>query len=208
MHTTLPHYLPHLQSAQGRGLALWVYGTTLAQSGCQNAVITALLAVGDWHDSSAIPVAWHVLPANQPGAWMPHILRLLRLLGPAVPPTMQVVVLADQGLSSPRLWKRIRDLRWHPMVPVHDTISFHPLGKRRLPARQLVPGPGHAWVCRGVAFCARPVRRQGTLVVVWAPHQERPWVVLTDVPPERVGICWYGLRVWIELGSRVLKGVG
>jgi hypothetical protein len=33
-------------------------------------------------------------------------------------------------------------------------------------------------------------------------------VVLTDVPPERVGICWYGLRVWIEFGSRVLKGVG
>jgi hypothetical protein len=23
--------------------------------------------------------------------------------------------------------------------------------------------------------------------------------------PERVGICWYGLRVWIEFGSCVLK---
>jgi hypothetical protein len=44
--------------------------------------------------------------------------------------------------------------------------------------------------------------------VVWAPYHERPWVVLTDVPPERVGICWYGLRVWIEFGSCVLKGVG
>lgn len=32
--------------------------------------------------------------------------------------------------------------------------------------------------------------------------------MLTDVPPERVGICWYGLRVGIKLGSRVLKGVG
>jgi hypothetical protein len=99
MRTTPPQYLPHLRSARGRGLALWVYGTTLAQSACLNAVIAALLAVAAWHDSSAIPVAWHVLPANQPGALMPHI---LRLLGPAVPPTMQVVVLADQGLSSPR----------------------------------------------------------------------------------------------------------
>ena len=190
MRTTFPHYLPHLRPAQGRGLALWVYGMTLAQNACQNAVIAALLAVGDWHDGSAIQVAWHVLPANQPGALMPHI---LRLLGPAVPPTMQVVVLADQGLSSPRLWKHIRDLCWHLMVSVHNTISFHPLSKRRLPARQLVPGPGRDWVCRGVAFGASLVRRQGTLVVVWAPHQERPWVVLTDLPPERVGICWYGL---------------
>jgi hypothetical protein len=136
MHTTLPHYLPHLRSAQGRGLPLWVYGTTLAQSACQNAVIAALLAVGDWHDGSTIPVAWHVLPANQPGAWMPHI---LRLLGPVVPQTMQVVVLANQGLSSPRLWKHIRDVCWHLMVSVrHDQLS---------PPRQAMsPGPStRAW---------------------------------------------------------------
>jgi Transposase DDE domain len=276
MHELLAHHLPHLRPAQRRGLALWVYGTILAQSACQNAVIAALLAVGAWHGlrdrlrewlydgpdraapcqtqlevercfapllrwvlawwqgsdlalaidatahgervvvlvisvlyrGSAIPVAWHVLPANQPGAWMPHILRLLRQLRPAVPRPMRVVVLADQGLWSPRLWKRVRDLRWHPMVRVHDTIQFQPVGQQRGPVRQLVPGPGHAWVGHGVAFCARPVQRQGTLVVVWAQGQERPWVVLTDLPPAQVGVCWYGLRVWIELGFRVLKGVG
>lgn len=182
MHETLAHHLPHLRPAQRRGLAWWVYGTILAQSACQNAVITALLTVGAWHGwrarwrdwlhdgpdkatpchtqlgvttcfapllrwllawwqgrelalaldatahgervvalmvsvlyrSSAIPVTWHVLPAKQAGAWMPHLLRLLRLLRPAVPRTMQVIILADQGLWSPRLWKRVRDLRWHP----------------------------------------------------------------------------------------------
>lgn len=276
MHETLAHYLPQLRPAQHRGLALWVYGTMLAQSACQKAVITALVALGAWHGlrqrlrewrsdgseraapcqtqvevqrcfapllrwilawwqgtdlalaidatahgehvvvlvisvlyrGSAMPVAWHVLPANQPGAWMPHILRLLRWLRPAVPPTMRVVVLADQGLWSPRLWKRVRDLHWHPVVRVHDTIHFQPLGQRRGPVRQLVPGPGHAWVGQGVAFCARPIQRQGTLVVVWAAAQAAPWVVLTDLPPRRVGVCWYGLRMWIELGFRVLKGVG
>jgi hypothetical protein len=49
MHETLAHHLPHLRPAQRRGLALWVYGTMLAQSACQNAVITALLTVGAWH---------------------------------------------------------------------------------------------------------------------------------------------------------------
>jgi hypothetical protein len=33
-------------------------------------------------------------------------------------------------------------------------------------------------------------------------------VLLTDLPPDRVGAGWYGLRVWIELGFRALKGVG
>ena len=73
---------------------------------------------------------------------------------------------------------------------------------------QLVPGPGHAWVGRGVAFKDRPVRRAGTLLVVWQEAQDEPWVLLTDLPPDRVGPCWYGLRVWIELGFRALKGVG
>ena len=38
-----------LTPAQRRGLALWVYGAVLAQSACQNAVVSALLAVGGFH---------------------------------------------------------------------------------------------------------------------------------------------------------------
>jgi hypothetical protein len=49
MEQTLAHDLPHLRPAQRRSWALWVYGTILAQSAGQNAVITALLAVGRWH---------------------------------------------------------------------------------------------------------------------------------------------------------------
>jgi hypothetical protein len=38
--------LPEVRSAQARGLALWVYGTILANSACQNAVIGALSRLG------------------------------------------------------------------------------------------------------------------------------------------------------------------
>ena len=31
---------------------------------------------------------------------------------------------------------------------------------------------------------------------------------MTDLPPQDIGVCWYGLRFWIELGFRALKGVG
>ncbi len=52
------------------------------------------------------------------------------------------------------------------------------------------------------------MRRRGVLVVVWDDDQAEPWMLLTDLPPENIGVCWYGLRVWIELGFRALKGVG
>lgn len=85
----------------------------------------------------AIPVARHPLPANQPGAWPPHLLRLLRLLRPAVPGGLTVLVLTDRGLCSPRLWQRIRDLGWHPRLRVRGETAFAPA-----PA---TPGSGAAW---------------------------------------------------------------
>jgi len=166
------------------------------------------LVVSVLYRGGAIPVAWHILPANQAGAWMSPILRLLRVLRPAVPAQTSVLVFADRGLWSPRLWKRICDLGWHPVLRVQQTITFQPDGQCRQAVRRLIPGPGHAWVGHGTAFNHRAHRRRATLVVVWAMEQAEPWVLLTDLPPARVGIGWYGLRAWIELGFRACKGVG
>jgi hypothetical protein len=275
METTLAQRFPTLRPAHQRGLALWVYGTILAQSACQSTVITALLVLGKWdairqrlrewlydgadkaaachtqieitgcfapvmawliewwhaHDlalavdatlhgervtalvvsvlyrGSAIPVAWHILPANQPGAWMPSILRLLRQLRPVMPASLRVLVLADRGLWSPRLWKRIRDLGWHPLMRIQDTTTFTPAGHDRMRSRTLVQ-PGQAWVGRGRLGTPKKRQLSVTLIVVWIADQKHPWVVVTDVAPARVGVSWYALRMWIELGFRALKGVG
>ena len=276
MTQAITTHFPHLRPAQQRGLAWWVYGTILAQSVCQQAVVTALLTYGAWHavrqrlrewlydgadkaapchtqldvsccfapllrwvitwwqgealalalDATAhgervvalvrsvlyrgcaIPVAWHILPANQPGAWLPPILALVQQLQPAVPPTRRVLLLADRGLWSPRLWQQLRQVGWHPVIRLQNTSSFQPCGQARRPARTLVPGPGYAWVGSGVAFKDRLKRQHGTLVVVWGIGHVAPWVLFTDVAPQQIGVCWYGLRVWIELGCRALKGVG
>jgi hypothetical protein len=275
MQQTIEQRFSNLRPAQQRGLTLWVYGTVLGQSACQNAVVAALVAVGLWNSSrqhlrewlyngpdkarpcntqvevalcfapllswllswwqgqqlalaidatlhrdrvaalvvsvlyrgSAIPVAWQILPANKKGPWLSPIMDLLRRLHPVVPSTMKVLVLTDRGLWSPRLWQEIGSLGWHPLMRVRGDAVFQPLGGCRRPARQLIPGPGYAWVGRGTAF-SNPRRRFGTLLVVWGQNQREPWLVLTDLAPEDVGVCWYGLRVWIELGFRALKGVG
>jgi hypothetical protein len=273
---SIAEHFANLRPAQQRGLALWVYGTILAGSACQNAVITSLLALGHWHAlrqhlrewlydgqhkacacrtevdvamcfgplvrwilswwqgrdlalaidpttrgdevigltvsvlyrGCAIPIAWHILPANQEGAWMEHILRLLRLIRRQLPANLRVLVMADRGLWSSRLWKRIRDLGWHPLPRLQNTITCQPIGQHRQPARKLVTSPGQAWVGRATVFKDRRKQRTGTLVVVWGQDEKEPWVLLTDLPPETVGVWWYSLRVWIELGFRALKGVG
>ncbi|MBI4297138.1 MAG: transposase [Chloroflexi bacterium] len=168
----------------------------------------AALVVSVLYRGSAIPVAWQILPANKKAPWLPSILTLLQLLAPVVPQSMKVLVLADRGLWSPRLWQQIQALGWHPLLRVKNNTSFQPLGACRLPAQRLVPGAGHAWVGQGTVFRRPKAHRFGTLLVVWGEAQVEPWMVLTDLAPTAIGVCWYGLRVWVELGFRALKGIG
>ena len=158
--------------------------------------------------SCAIPIAWHILPANRPGEWIAPTVSLLALLSEAVPRDMTVLVMYDRGLRSPRLWDQIRSVGWHPYSRQSINTVFCPDGGTRLQARHLVPGPRHAYVGSGTAFRAARIRRRGTMIVVWDDDQDEPWVVMTDLAPDEAGVCWYGLRFWIELGFRALKGVG
>lgn len=185
---------------EGDRLALAVDATTRGSA-------LTVLVVSVLYRGTALPVGWVVLSGNSTGAWMPEILRLLRLLRPAVPPDRPVLVLADRGLWSPRLFKRIKDLGWHPLLRLIGTVTFTPDGQPRQPARELVSGPGQAWVGRGVAFTGAR-RRAGTLLVVWLAGHAHPWLLLTDLRPRAVGTAWYGLRMWIELGFKALKSLG
>src|SRR4051812_12847832 len=185
---------------QGRELAPAVDATAHRED-------VVALVVSVLHRGSAIPVAWAVLPGNAPGAWMGPILRLLRRLRPAVPPGWTVLVLADRGLWSPRLWRRIRRLGWHPLLRIQRRTTIAPDGRERCPAGALVR-PGEAWVGRGRLGWPKGRRLTVTLVAAWTTAQEEPWVVVTDLPPDRVGVGWYALRMWVELGFRALKGLG
>ena len=55
----------------------------------------------------ALPVAWHIVGAQEKVSWIDHFCRLLRRLAPAVPATVPVHVLCDQGLGSRDLWAQI-----------------------------------------------------------------------------------------------------
>src|SRR4051812_16109143 len=185
---------------RGRELALAIDATAHGER-------LVALVVSVLYRGTAIPVAWAILPGNTPGPWLGPILRLLRLLRPALPACWTVLVLADRGLWSPRLWKRVRDLGWHPLLRIQRRTTVTPDGGERRPAGTLVR-PGEAWVGRGRLGWPRSRRLTVTLVAVWTRDQEEPWVVVTDLLPDRVGVSWYALRMWVELGFRALKGLG
>lgn len=186
---------------QGSALALALDATSLGDR-------LVVLSVSVLYRGTAIPVAWHVLPANRPGTWLPGIETLFATLAPAIPLTMRVLVLTDRGLWSPRIWDRIRCAGWYPLLRIRHEATVRPIGQQRVRARSLVPGPGHAWIGAATIYRHKVKQRRGTVLVVWAADQSEPWILVTSLPATRVGPCWYALRTWIELGFRALKRLG
>ena len=169
---------------------------------------TTAIVISVVYRGCAIPVAWRILRANQRGAWMDPIVELLQALAPAVPRDMTVIVLCDRGIASPKLWKQIRAQGWHPCMRYRKNITFCADGGPRLPAQHFASRPDTAWIGRGTAFSSPTAKRRCTLLVVWYVEQDEPWIILTDLAPDKVGPSWYALRFWIELGFKVIKSLG
>ena len=276
--TVIETHFPPLRPAAQGGLALWVLGTVLAGSGCQQAVVLALVArlglggpalrqrLRAWLDAgagraapcatglavatcfapllrwvlswwrgrdlplaldattlgtrlvvlsrsvlyrgTAIPVAWAVFPDRGEGPWMPALTRLLALLAPVAPREMVVLLLTDQGLWSPPLWRQIQAQGWHPVMRIRPEATCAPHGHQRRPARTLVPGPGDAWGGEGGADTDPAKQQAATLLVVWDEGAGGALAAADRPAAGGVEVSWYGLRIWIELGFRTLKGLG
>ena len=156
----------------------------------------------------ALPVAWQVVPAQEPsGRGAEAYCDLLQLLAPAIPRRMQVTALCDRGLASPRLWQAICGHGWHVYMRYQQGITFQSHEGTRWPVTAWVTQPGQSRVEAGTAF-GRGRRRRCTLVAGWGADQQQPWFLLTDQPPAAVSLEVYGLRVWIEQGFRILKREG
>ena len=169
---------------------------------------TTAIVISVVYRGCAIPVAWRIMRANKPGAWMDPIVELLKALAPAPPEGMNVIVLCDRGLTSPKLWEQIR-AQSLPPATTGESLRYPRLSAPREAAVRR--GPSFpVRIPRGLAapFSDATVKRRCTLIVVWYAEQEEPWIILTDHPPGEAGASWYALRFWIELGFKMLKSVG
>jgi hypothetical protein len=168
-----------------------------------------LLRMSVLYRGAALPVAWVIVPANQPGAWEPHWERMLRWARSALPLDQEVLTLADQGVWSPRRWGtpsgRSRSI---------PSCGCAPRRPSRRPVRRASrccawrPDRGHGWVGVGVAFKHAPKRIAGTLAVAWGADHAEPWAPLGERPAARVDAAWYALRSWDEAGFRQSTSMG
>ncbi len=159
--------------------------------------------------SGAVPVAWTVLPANQPGAWRREWLRRLRQVRPAIPAHWTVLVLADRGLWARWLFRRMVRLGWHPLLRMNQGAKFRPAGHTRwYGLREVVGTVNQHWCGQGTAFVAPERRVDCTLVAWWGQEDTEPWFLLTDLAPAGGDAAWYGLRGWCEQGFKCFKRGG
>jgi hypothetical protein len=183
-------------------MAFALDATTLRQT---FTVLSVSVLVG----RSAIPVAWAIVRATQPGAWKPHWLRLLDRVGHSLPDTYRVMVLTDRGLYAKWLFQAIQAQGWHPLMRINagGTCVERTTGRRWSLAALATQCAGRVW--QNDVMCFQDAARlRCTLLVMWDDAQKAPWLLVTDWAPDTVSPVWYGWRMWIEEGFKALKSGG
>lgn len=165
-----------------------------------------VLAMSVMYRGSAIPVSWTVLEADAKGSWNLHWKRMLKTVAPAVPKSMNVIVMTDRGLWSRELYRAIRMAQWHPFMRIQRSGTWRPKGTRGfVPMSQLLPRPETCLYQQGTAFKTSSSRLNCTLLACWDEQAEEPWLILTDIECEDAEAVWYTMRFWIEHSFRQLK---
>lgn len=169
----------------------------------------AALVISVVYRGSALPVAWHILPANTEGAWKPHWLALLARLEGAFPAQMTVLMLTDRGLYASWLYQAIKDRGWHPFMRINSNGKFRPVGSSSwYGLTEIMAHQGQGYRGAGTMFKTKGRRLNCTLVACWEPGHHQPWCIVTDLAPRACEAAWYGLRSWIEQGFKCIKTSG
>jgi hypothetical protein len=168
-----------------------------------------VLAISLVYRRCAIPMLWTVLPGNVAEAWQPHWERMLGELAQEIAGDRFVLVLTDRGLYSPRLFRAIVGVGWHPLMRIRAQGYYRPTGRSAwLPLANLRPQLNQQKAWTGEAFKNIEGRLQCTLVGWWTEGHAEAWLLLTDLAADRVHGSWYGLRGWIEQSFQRLKSGG
>jgi hypothetical protein len=157
----------------------------------------------------AVPVIWTVLAGGEPEEWEPHWERMLRTLAGIVPAGWQVLVLTDRGMYSPRLFRCLLELHWHPFLRIRAQGYYRRVGSRKWQnLEDLHPANGQAEAFDAEVFKNDPGRLRCTLLAYQGEGHAEPWLIVTDLATDVAHASWYGLRGWVEQGYKRVKGEG
>ena len=168
-----------------------------------------VLAISVVYRGCAIPVAWQVVEATRKGAWRPHWQALFDQLEGSLPSDWTVLVLADRGLYAKWLFEHIVKHGWHPFLRLNLGGNVRPEGAAIFrPLAMLVSEHGSTWCGRVTCFSSKDSQLPCTLLARWDAGYAEPWLIATDIEPDRAEAAWYGMRSWIEGGFKDMKRGG
>lgn len=124
-----------------------------------------VLAISVVYRGCALPVAWCIVRAGQPGAWQPEWLALFDCLAESVPSDWTVIVLADRGLYASFLYQHLVAQGWHPFLRVNLGGKARPKGSDTYHwLATFVPVVGYHWCGEVRCFTEASSRLDCTLV--------------------------------------------
>jgi hypothetical protein len=164
--------------------------------------------------SRVLPVAWRVMPAQEP--WEQ---RQWELVGAMLDETQEhlgtaeCTLIADRGLSGMPLVKLCRDRQWHYLLRISKEHTF----RRRL------KGQGQKW--SGWMACGLLARQAGQrwfgavqlwqgepletyLSAVWEPGHQEAWLLISDQGAGPVQVARYAWRMRVESTFQDTKSRG
>ena len=206
-----------LAGRRGR-LDLLLDATTTGASAHQAGTVSLVLALG-WH-GRALPLVWRTWTADQPGQdWKSAIRQMCAAVQAALPPAVQVVLLADRGLTGAPLAHLCQELGWHYVWRVQGQTRVCRADGTVTPIATLAPGPGTQCCLTAVRIWAP--RRKGdhwlsnwdeatcaNVVALWRPADREAWLLVTDLPASPARCSDYRRRTWEEELFRDLKSFG
>jgi Transposase DDE domain len=175
-----------------------------------------LLRVSLLYWGGALPLAWALGEPNvaQPaGQYWAQLDQVLAEVAALLPAGVEVVLVADRAYDVAPLVARLEHRGWHWGIraKARGALRVRDAHGREHRLRDLVqrhlPRPGCRWKGRGQLF-KDAGWLPASIVATWAPGEDEPVVVLTDLPPRWTLLRHSERRFWIEPGFRKDKSHG
>jgi len=156
----------------------------------------------------ALPVLWHCYRPDAPPLRMDRlILDLLQRAADLLPRGAVPTLLADRGLAWPIVVDFCRRAGWHFVLRLQHHTRLLLDDGRTLPVGDLVTKRGASWYGTAHVFKKAHWRRVN-VVASWDPKHDEPWLLITDLPPQRTVLARYAKRMRVEVGFRDEKSHG
>lgn len=210
--------IAHILGRRHGRVDLLLDATTNGRSRTGGRTLTLMLAVG-WR-GRALPLIWHSWPAAGPQTtWAAVTRRMVQTVAELTPPDVQIVLLADRGLSGRPLALLAQSFGWHYLLRMQCNATLRdPDGTVRA-LHTLVPRPGMRVVRDQVKvfppkYNHTTTNRRwsaalvGNVVAVRPMHTSDPWLLITDLPATMARCTEYRHRIWQEEMFRDLKSTG